>query len=212
MKKISKQIDPKNFIVSYKIDKEEQTIYIRHADGEVYLIPHNEDNLRRINDKMCRQAKHMHVEPTSRAREAYSTITNFATGYALYNFFAHRNDGNTAMLILVALLKTEDIISYLKYSNKQELQSKYKYLLRHKDYINEQIQKYRELVTSGLKKKAIREIESKLEDNETPITFNNVDLFSNDDLQKLSRNIEIEVHREKYASVKPRTRTPEQKN
>ena len=207
MKKIGNDEPNYSFIKFYKIDKEEQTIYMWHADGEVYLAPYTEENVRKLNTKMDKQARHNSIKTRTKFQEKYDHVVAFIAGFAIYRALRYRDKTDTALFCVAGLLTAENVISRIRYYKKKDLIDKYNYFLQHKDQFNRLVLNYAEAIKQGLSKKAIKEIDSKISEEQLPFTFNSVEQYTIKDLEQILENINgIEELQNKDAKVKTRGR------
>lgn len=215
MKKIGNDEQDLTFIVSYKIDKEEQTIYMWHADGEVYLAPYTEENVRKLNLKMDKQARHSSIKPRTKWQERYSYFTSGVLGATMYQAYKYHTKSDIILFAIAFILKAENIISKDKYFKNKQLVEKYKYLLEHKDELNRFAETADYILKNGISKKATKELESKIDEGEIAFTFNNVEKYTIDDLVQMVKNIDTFYEDSEEAgltlSVMERTRNKKKK-
>ena len=179
--------EAKKFILSYKIDNGK--IIAKLASGELYIIPYSEKNEKTvisIMEKQARQAKPKSLNATD------ETIAVAMPSLLFLFIGVFVSNGGWFYSIPIAFT-TVGTIYYLAKPIKNAIKKrdikKLNYFLDHKEELNENVEKSRNMKL-GISKRVFKEIEVQKSENKQPFTINNIDNYSLKDLKILKENIE----------------------
>ena len=185
----SREEEAKDYILNYTIKNDK--IIIKYANRNVSEIPYSKTEEDRILSKMERQANRAEIKEPSTSI-LLSAVMQPLAFHRIVEYLMRKNgsikESTFALLTIIATLYPAYLASYI--TKKSDIE-KMNFFLEHKEELNEYI-KNSESLPRWTSQKAINEIRKQLQDNREPITINNINNYTKEDMVEMVNRIFFE--------------------